>query len=464
MRSIRNRITFALVVAGALLLVALALATYAGARALLREQFDDGLRARLQAITSLLQWKPGAVELDYKGEFMPEFEKPDGEFFFQVWTEHESPALERSHSLGGSDLPRFGGAADAPEFRDVILPDGRPARATGVFLRRDGADLTHIPELMRAPAGPGADVVVAGDTRALHSRLRKLAIEVAVGGALGLAALAFLVRHILRRELRSLDSLSQRANQLDAGSLAERFPEAGLPAELQPITKRLNDLLGRLEHAFQRERRFSANVAHELRTPIAELLTLSEVGDHLSGQPAETSGFFQDVAQVSRRMDTTVSTLLLLAQCESGRQPLQRTTVQLREFFEPLCQKIATAAQKRAVTFHCAAGSEIKTDPVLLARLCRILLDNALEYTPAGGSMTIVANADELRVSNGPVVLEPTDLPHLFERFWRKDDARSDTGHSGLGLAVATELARVLGYKLVPELDATRIFHMRVVF
>jgi two-component system sensor histidine kinase QseC len=464
MRSIRNRITLALGIAGAFLLVTLAVATYLGARMLLREQFDDGLRARLQALTSLLHWKPGTVKLDYKGEFMPEFEKPAGEFFFQVWTENQAQPLERSHSLGGSDLPRFGGPAAAPEFRDVVLPDGRPARATGISLRRTDGHVLNLPELMRAPAGPGADVVVAGDTRALQRRLRRLAIEVVLGGSISLAALAFLVRRILRHELRLLDALSQRASQLDANSLTQRFPEADLPAELRPIATRLNDLLMRLEHAFQRERRFSANVAHELRTPIAELLTLAEVGDRLSGKPAESSEFFKDVAQISRKMNGTVAMLLLLAKCENGRQPIQRTTLALRQFVEGLCQEAAVQAKARGLSLHCAADAEVTTDPTLLEPLCRILFENALEYTASGGSVTVCTRAHELVVSNGPVALEPADLTHLFERFWRKDDARSESGHSGLGLAVAAELARVLGHQLVPSLDATRMFHMRVVF
>ena len=468
MKSLHARLTLALVAAGALLFTALGAAVYLRTRALLTAQFDDSLRARSAALISLLQWEPdGSVELNYKDEFMPEFERRRGGFYFAVWMEKDGSLLEKSRSLHKGTLPRFTGTVAAPEFRDFQIGKAS-VRAIGIrtpgLVEKDAGKEGREPSAHAA--GLGADIVVAGNTTALHARLHTLALELSAGGALGIAAIALLIRATLRIGLRPLDELAAHAARLDATRLAERFPDTGLPAELAPIAARLNDLLSRLQTTFERERRFSADVAHELRTPIAELHTLAEVGTGLAADghaSADIGAFFQDARDIAHRMGSTVATLTLLARCESGGQPIATATVGLADWFEPLLAETAARARIRGLIFNPEIlDAPLDTDAEILTRLLRLLLDNALEYTARGGTIALRADAREIALSNGPTALTPADLPHLGERFWRKDPARTDSAHSGLGLALAAELARILGLNLAHELAENSALTVRL--
>ena len=241
MNSLRSRLTLALCGSGAVLIAALGLAAWLQARALLTAQFDDGLRARSAGLVSLLTRDPqDGVELDYKDEYMPEYEHADGPFYFAVWLEADGRLLEQSRSLGGAALPKFGGTVAQPEFRGLTLPEGTAIRALGMLAAHAGGDDDEDPPPPGIPSG--AFVVVAGRTAALQSRLHSLALSFGVGGAAGLLLIAALVRSSLRRGLAPLDQLSELAGRLDAEHLDVRFPNTKLPAELAPIATRLNDL------------------------------------------------------------------------------------------------------------------------------------------------------------------------------------------------------------------------------
>lgn len=461
MISLRARLTFALIAAGTMLVTALCATAFLRGRALLRAQFDDGLRARSAALISQLHWSArGQADFDYKGEFMPEFERRDGGFYFALWLEKGGQLIEQSHSLDGATLPRFADAGGQAEFREFTLPDGAPVRAIGVRAPfqpdEDSDDEKHEAGVQ---AQPGAIVVIAGNTSALAARLRALAIELASAGGIGLALIALLVRATLRRGLAPLAQISDLAARLDAEHLDARFPQTGLPAELAPIAARLNDLVARLQDAFARERRFSADVAHELRTPIAELHTLADVGQGIAPADAETAAFFRDAGAIARRMDGTVSALILLARCESGHQSAMRGPVDAGVLLAGLCSAAEPAARARGIALENGVPRDwpCESDHDLLARLFRILLDNAVEYTGASGLVSICASEREITIANGPVTLAQKDVPHLFERFWRKDSARSSDAHAGLGLAVAAEIARLLDLRLTPELDASTL-------
>jgi two-component system sensor histidine kinase QseC len=467
--SIRARLTFALIAAGAVLLVLLCVTAYSRARALLVAQFDDSLQARAIAMVSLLQWESKGIELEYKDEYMPEFERPKSGFYFEVWSDVNGAwrTIERSHSLKAHDLPMFSGKAIAPAFRSFEGHDGRPLRGVGIRASsyEDEDDKRSASE--RAGAEQVAIVVVAGDTTTMEKRLRTFAFELLAAGALGLAALALLTRLVLRRGLLPLAGVSAHAARIDASTLGERFPVTGLPAELSPICARLNDLLARVDAAFTRERQFNADVAHELRTPIAELRTLSEVGADLAssgkGDP-ETNAFFRDAGDIARRMEGTVTTLLVLARCESGTQTIELTKVGIAEVVAPLQTVVEAEARPRNLDVQVSVPTDIsvQSDRDLLGRLLRILLENAVEYTPLNGSISVSAKANEIVVSNGPVALDASDIPNLFDRFWRKDRARTDDRHAGLGLALAKEIARLLRLDLVPNLQSNKTFTMTV--
>ena len=178
------------------------------------------------------------------------------------------------------------------------------------------------------PAGSEAILVVASDRDDLDEALAALALALLGCGAALLAVTIVIVPRLLRRELAPLNELAERAAHVNADSLATRFPSDGLPGELAPISGRLNDLLARLEQAFERERQFGADLAHELRTPIAELRSLAEVA--LKWPDAREATTDRETLAIALQMEGIVTRLLALLGANVDNSPSPPSASRLR--------------------------------------------------------------------------------------------------------------------------------------
>jgi two-component system sensor histidine kinase QseC len=267
-----------------------------------------------------------------------------------------------------------------------------------------------------------------------------------------------IVRLIVRRGLAPLAGVAERAAHIDASSLGLRFATESLPTELLPIAHRLNDLLARLERSFERERQFTSDAAHELRTPIAELRSLAEVALKWPEGRESTRQAFCDALEIARRMEAIATGLLSLARCEDGKQTTKREPVAIKELVDELWHPLADQAGHRQlrVAFDVASDVRFVTDRSLLGLVLSNLFSNAVEYTPVGGTVRVSAEQQDgrfkLSVANTVDNLSPEDLPHLFERFWRKDTSRTSSEHAGLGLALAKAFTELLGMKVCVDL------------
>jgi signal transduction histidine kinase len=439
--SIRRALTVWLV-GGMLCLLALLGGTlYLLVREQLTAQFDAGLTEKARVLAGLMKQEHDGFELDLGETPMPEFERGADAEYFQIWL--GTGVFARSASLRGGELAR--GASGT--IADLSLPDGRPGRlATLTFPVRVESSARHPPAEFPPPAT--AVLAIARGRAPLDQALGSVRWAI---GSVGLALLLFvplLVAQVVRRKLGPLAHLARQATEIDARSLGQRFPIADLPAELHPIATRLNDLLERLSGAFERERRFSADVAHELRTPIAELRALAEVELQAPESPT-LARHFQDVLGAALQMEKLVTTLLTLARCEAGRQPVSPEPLELarvlREAWAPLAEK---ARRKDLKVTPSTADALVTTDRLMLTSILGNLLANAVEYAPTGGelgwSIAALDGGVEVVISNSNGTLEHADLERAFEPFWRKDAARSDGQHGGLGLSLVAAFARLI--------------------
>ena len=249
------------------------------------EQYDWALRAKARALAGVVA--SGAADagpaFPLRADAMPEYHsQPRDTDYFQMWRADRS-VLARSPSLGAAELPYPGPAervAGAEGFADVALPGGRVGRAAWVAFPTPRSAAGAVP-------GPADMVVVAAtsgeefDETIGHMVLALVAAVVAIS-----AGTLLVVLPAVGAGLRPVRAVAEAAGRVDADTLGYRFDTASLPGELRPIADRLNALLGRLEAAFRRERTFTANVAHELRTPIAELRTSAEVALRWPDDPA----------------------------------------------------------------------------------------------------------------------------------------------------------------------------------
>ena len=397
---------------------------------------------------------------------LPEFQPGPSPEYYQVWDE-DGETVARSPSLEGRSLtvPRgMSGMNGAVTYFDASLPHQQAARAIAFSFvpRRQDRNLG---------ASPGERVVlVMARTRAeLDRTLATMRYSLLISGLLLLVSAAIMVRFSVQSGLGPLDALAQQATTIDVDTLVFRFPTVPIPCELQPISNRLNELLDRLQRAFEREKRFTSDVAHELRTPIAELRSLAEVGlrsaANMYGEE-ELSTYLDDALAIAAQMERLINSLLMLVRCESGQQVVNLDHVQIAALLKESWRSLAETAQERElmVDFQVSQDVAVRTDPVLLGAVLTNLLSNAVAYTPRGGkiqvSLTEDTNGRKLEIVNTNKQLTQEDLAHLLEPFWRKDQARSDTSHSGLGLCVAGRLCGLLEICLGIDLLSSALFRV----
>ena len=454
--SIRRRLALRLALALCLLWGASGFALYLTMRAQLTSEFDLGLEASAEALVALTSEDRGAVEMDFQPAVMPAFTRTHEPDYFQFWLPDGSTGW-RSPSLVDASLPGDMGARPVPTFADVALPDGGRGRAIGIaFVPRVDDEAPP-----RAPGDPGPIVklVLARHRTSLDGRLHLLATAILVAAVGTALATALLVPFVVGRGLRPLDRLAAHAAAIDASALDVRFPTAGMPRELRPICERLNELMERLQASFERERRFSADVAHELRTPIAELRAASETALKWPSDAAATARALQDAVDIALQMESITAGLLALARCEAGLQTVAREPVDIATVLDAVWRPLADRArQKRlAVSWDIPDGAACVADPALLRMLLTNLVGNAVEHAPPGATLhceaTVEGDRCQVTVSNPTPDVTAEDLPHLFDRFWRKDAARTGP-RSGLGLSLARAFAEAMGMEIKAELRA----------
>jgi signal transduction histidine kinase len=481
MTSIRRQLTVSLVGGLILILVLCGAVLYLYVRHALIDQFDDSLLNEARAFAAMSEHEEeerespegdGEFEFEFSEAALPEFQPSPNAAYYQVWDE-DGGIVAKSPSLEDASLTLFRALANEAAIRNIGLPDGRPGRALAFRFapRREGpsehASAVNHEALSKEPLV----LILAHSREELNRTLHILLSGLCVTGILLLTSTGLLVRLVIQRELRPLEAVADQASTIDVGNLTHRFPTQPIPQEILPICLRLNELLERLERAFTREQRFTSDVAHELRTPIAELRTLAEVGLRTIprlNDKEELSPYFDDTLSIATQMERLVDVLLTLARCESGQQAMALEYVDLsvlvKEAWRPFQNKAREL--RLSVGFQLPAEAFLETDPALLRSLVTNLFSNATAYTPEAGTLQIdlvhEGDALALTISNTNDQLEAQDVPHLFAPFWRKDKARSDSAHSGVGLSVAAALARLLGMDLSANLPRPDWFQIRM--
>lgn len=257
---------------------------------------------------------------------------------------------------------------------------------------------------------------------------------------------------IVRRGMRPMTRLVQSMDNIGPNAPGQRLDPTGV-AELDPLVDRFNQVLERMDDGLARERQFASGLAHETRTRLAELRTLTEVElRYPSGRSMHQ--LLAEIGTISSELEATVTALLLLTRLQAGLDQPQPQPLDLGEWLERLVQRHRAASGSPTVNYqlHVIGTPELHTDPALLELVVGNLIGNAFAYAPAGDVIEIRADARGLRIDNAAPHLEAGDLPHLGQRFWRKQATHG--GHAGLGLALALAAADALSLSLTFSLSA----------
>jgi two-component system heavy metal sensor histidine kinase CusS len=498
--TLRTRLVLSISAAIVITLAATQYGMYVMMRRQLYTEFDQHLGAKARALAVLVEQQGDRIEIEFQRHPMQEYARAIRPEYYQVWHEDGS-VLSRSRRLKG-DLTRLDGDRVIPLVAEFELPDKRPGRAAGIRFRPnldgelpvtpntpvrgadgrmpesgvddDDADTLDLDTIDYA-ARPYVTLVIARDTQDLDASLANLAWLLIGSGLFATAIIVALLAWLVKTNLRPLQALTHQIAKVNEQTLNQRFALTNAPGELQPVVARLNVLMNCLETAFLREKTFTADVAHELRTPLAGIRSTLEVGLSRQRDSASYRTSMERCLRISEETETIISTLLSLSRIEAGQTTLEQDVVDVASTLRHTWSRFEVRAAGIGVNveWRCELPILVETDPGKLGVVLSNLLDNATSYVDPNGQILIQSQFRngqlQITVENSGCELSPQQVDHVFDRFWRADTSRSATGsHSGLGLALTRRIVQFLGgtieaaavngrFVITLKLQATRI-------
>jgi heavy metal sensor kinase len=316
----------------------------------------------------------------------------------------------------------------------------------------------------------GFTVVVAQTLDAQDDRLENAAHAVFLGIPLALLIAAGGGYLMARKSLAPVAVMSMKARQIGAATLNDRIKVENEQDELGFLAATLNDLLERLQRAFESQQRFMADASHELRTPLSIIQGEADVSlartDRSSTEYRES---IQIMQMAATKLTRIVQNLFLLARTDAGRYPITTSRFYLDEVIADCVRGMRSVAASKRVELSCDMPADLMFvgDEELIHRLILNLIDNAVKFNPEGGRVTVRAgpegSAYTIRVTDAGQGIRTEDQPHIFERFFRGDRARGWRGAgrggpsgAGLGLSISKWIAEAHGGRLVLEHSDSR--------
>lgn len=306
-----------------------------------------------------------------------------------------------------------------------------------------------------APEGNSFLIEVGASSRDIQSVLHGLLLTLALGMPLIIAVAALGGILVMKRALRPLDQITRAAETITSRNFGERLPTVKTGDEIERLTTSLNRMMARLEDSFQHINRFSADVSHELRTPLTilrgELESLTQY-EHLSPAALEVVG---SALEEIGRLTQIINQLLEISRLEAGQATKEVVIVNLGDLVLSTAEQMRLLADEKSIHLEYLVSSEVQVegDAPLLKQVVVNLLDNAIKYTPPGGTVELLVEIQGARavleVRDTGIGIPAEALPHICERFFRADRARTRlSGGAGLGLAIVKSICAAQGGEL----------------
>lgn len=358
---------------------------------------------------------------------------------------------------GGRRGPQFGQGAQGGQGANAAQPEVEAAIRGGIVVvqRQDeqGRDSFFTAGVI---GDAGRDALVAqlsvplGNlNRLIFERWAVLWLIFALISGFTLAAALWVARTIIR----PLETLRQSALRLSRGDLAHRVAQVG-GDEIGDVGRAFNEMAGQVQSMLEEQRAFASNTSHELRTPLTSIRLRSEaLRDDPTLDTALRAQYVAEIDDEARRLGALIEDLTLLSRLDAGRAELGGAEIDFGRFVATFAGQMRTQAEARGLSLHVDVPEEglvVRASLSHLTILLRNLIDNAIKYTPSGGAIRVSARRTEsgveLCVADDGRGIDPTHLPHVFERFYRADKARSrDIPGTGLGLALVKSILDAYG-------------------
>jgi two-component system sensor histidine kinase QseC len=389
------------------------------------------------------------IKFDVEVQMIPEFNRVSGSGFYQL-QQQDGQIIARSPSLDADKQLEVEEISEKPEYHKIALPGNKHGRSVSIWFVPEG-NKTRAQFESAKKEGKLLGLVVARDATELHEKFMFLRL-LFIGASTAVILLSVGIGSaVVKASLKPLNQLAEKIAAVNINTLGNPLDSAHLPAEMAPVVQKLNDLLERLKLSFERERCFTADVAHELRTPLAGIRSTLEVALLRQRDLPAYQESMADCLGIAREMQELVDKLLALARLDTNQITLTRNTFSIAEMIENCWKPFAETARKRGITFENQVSKEIlcRTDKEYMAMALTNLLENAADYTNTGGRIWFESRESQrhitLTLANTGCNLNSEQAGKVFDRFWRADLSRGNTGvHCGLGLALVEKIIQSL--------------------
>ena len=450
MKSIRKTLTRRLSIIISLLVIAVLLAADIGVDSWVEQEFNQAMKAKVGMLQSLVNEDVEGVEFEFAGEYLPEFEGTSSPEYFQLW--YKDSTFEKSDTLALytiNELPFSSIGLEEYSFQDITLPDGRTGRViyTRYIPQIDSEDRAEFYRVMGNDTRPSMVIAYATSTELLNFTLWF------IDGAFLLALIIvplvvrFAVRNTVSYALAPLDTLNAKIKGLRFTTRQKREAFQNDVEELEPITQSLNHFIEDNYSLYLREKRLTSDIAHELKTPVSELINMTEVAIKFPGEIRLEKDFKPRVLQIGTRMKNIISGLMLIQKYSfkslelTDEIDIQKLVTQLIEIKEARNVKVEVSSNFQL---------SVKSNRVAVESIISNLIDNAIEHGKTDTEILVSLGVNcssnvYLRVTNKVgIEVNEDDLKHMFEPLWQKDASRTSEDNFGLGLSIVSALCEAV--------------------
>jgi len=460
MNSIRNRLLFVLVLGTVVVLIVGGFGLHLLVRRSLDHQQNLFLESRAQSIALLVTFEDGDV--DFESDI--DFSEIVKDIVFSI-EDVDGHILKQSSILDGQTLspwtskpiPETGSA----HFYEMEQPEDQDWRALSrvIVPQVDHEDEEASPDLMHPPQ---LVLTIASSSEPIERALAVLTTAMIGVGLAVIGTICMVLWIGIRSVLAPLTQLGESLSTTNAQSLNVIETPKRCPDELQPIYAEMNRMMDRIRSVLHWERLFTDAASHELRTPLAELQSLTEVAQRWpeGDRPMKA---IREAHEIGQEMQRMIESLLNMIRARNANN-LSDESILIRPILDQIFAKMRDVIETNRLSLETAIASDaaLTASPEAVKLILGNLIENAVSHTPSGGTIKVSSQMNgeniTLLIENGPVDLSIDDLEHITKPFWRKDEARSDRMHVGLGLSVVQRMCETTGLHLALHLDSENRF------
>ncbi|TPV54358.1 sensor histidine kinase [Aestuariibacter sp. GS-14] len=464
MRSIYKTLTRRLSLAISVLVISVLIIADVAVDGWIENQFNKSMLEKVGMLETLVKEDAEGVEFDFAGEFMPEFEGTGDPEYFQLWRNSEifeksdTLSLVSENSLLFVDLP-----LDTFHLEDYTLPDGRTGRIAYIrFIPQIDSDkrADFYQQQGDTPRNT-MTLAYAASTEELYYALWLIDGSFILALILVPLIIRFTVKNTVTYALNPLNELNTKISRLNFGSENLSLSLDRSVEELQPIVNSINRFIIENLRLYEQQKRLTSDIAHELKTPVTELTTLSEIAMRFPGDESLEASFKPEVLSIAHRMKSIITGILTI-HGYSGKQLDCSTVVNVQALLTRIIRQQNT--NRIVLIAEEGVAFEITSNLFALESAFTNLLANALQHSKPETTVKCRIekhshNALLVHFSNIPSDdYSEKDLNQFFEPLWQKDAARTSTENFGLGLTIVSVLIKAIGGNISVRLDGNVIY------